>query len=164
MSLPPSYLDASKTRPLTKDETGAFLSIMMNGDDTIVPVADIESAFNAIYDPAVSGSFNVQVMIKRLAAMRPDLSFSPKVVLLCAMLSDRVGVVVQWAYTLVDYERRHGKPMSFDDWVLCFPMGIPTSDEQRRIWDAQKRSADGNFSDNQLDGREPWAAAHVTLT
>ena len=164
---PPSYLVARTSRPLTHDETGVLLSLLERSYSSpeIVEANDLEVAITAIA-PALTSNFNLSVMIKRLVAMRPDLSYSHLTILLCAMLSDRVGVAVQWAYTIMDFDRANGRPMTLSDWCKQFPMGPPTLAEQQTLWDDQKlsgRDREALGSDNKLDGREAWSKRHETL-
>lgn len=162
---PPSYLDAEKHRPLTKEESRSFIPLTMIRDE-IVPAAELDAKVRGIFGDELADSFFVQVMIKRLVAMRPDLSYSPYALVWCAVLSDRVGVAVQWTYTMVDFNRRKGHPMTIKSWVDSFPWGPPPEPEQHRIWDLQKKPrSEGDYdTDNMLDDREAWAEKHTTIS
>jgi hypothetical protein len=123
--------------------------------EEIVPAAGLIAAIRETFDNELADSFFVSVMCKRLAAMRPDLTFSPFTLIWCALNSDRVGVAVSWAYTMVDYQRRYGHPLTLHAWRRHFKYGTPTSEEQRRIWYAQKKQKDGKEY-NAVDAMEAW--------
>lgn len=132
--------------------------------DTLFLGSELEARAVELFGTELCNSFIFAVMMKRLAVMRPDLSYSPLVVLLSAILSDRVGIGIQWCYTIVDFNRRFGFPLSITEFAERFGKGLPTEDERHRLWLAQKRDRDKFSSDNQLDGREAWAAAHAVIS
>lgn len=154
----PSYLDTVEREPL---ENGTrYLTALKQLPDATIPATKLEDFVNDALDPALVNHFFFQVLLKRLVQMRPDLNFSPLVMLMCVAASDRVGMAVCWGYTMVDFQRRYGRPMRLADWDEEFGQkGVPTENELIRIWDAQKQfGREGRgLSDNQIDDREAWA-------
>jgi hypothetical protein len=90
----------------------------------------------------------------RLAQHAPDMQFDLNVILMTLLLSDRVGVVVMWAYTLV-METRKGGLINMGRLASLFPVGFPTEDGYHDFWEGQK-TREGVHGDNMLDHPGFW--------
>jgi hypothetical protein len=162
LTTPQSYLDAKE---LGGNPHQVVISAFASADQDnpmLVQSTKLDETIRAI-DPEVADNFQVAVMTSRLAAMRPDLKFSVHLVVMLASISDRVGVVVCWAYTLVDFHRRHNRPMRVADWCEVFEDGLPTESEMHRLWDQQKVVRERGGSDNLIDDRDVWLDERTTV-
>lgn len=141
------------TRPMTKEESETFITLMMMSD-VIVPSDRLEEALG---EEAMK-IFAVAVLVKRLVHAKVAQEYSINTIMFAASLCTNPGIVVMWAYTIFEQTRKHGL---YDMTALSmdFPMGFPTEDGYHRLWDEQKLSAEqrGNsFGDNWLDTVEAW--------
>lgn len=144
--------------PMTEKQSEIFTSLyMMRDHETMVPAKQLEVELNKIFEEAFVKSFVLQVMIRRLVLTPSNLRYSPLAVAFCATLCNTPGLAVMWAYTLFDETNRF-QEVTMDRLADLFPMGFPTGNGYRNIWDAQK----GMFQtppvkiDNLLDTSEAW--------
>ena len=140
------------TRPMSKEESKTFISLMMT-PDVIVPASGLEEALG---EDAMK-IFAIAVLVKRLVHAKVQ-DYSINTIMFAASLATNPGIVVMWAYTIFEQTRKHGL---YDMTALSmdFPMGFPTDDGYHRLWDEQKLSAEarkGGFNDNWLDTVEAW--------
>lgn len=147
----------SKRGPMSKEETKAMISLLMTGDSEPVSGAKLLATLREHY-PEAAEIFEVKVMVSRLEST--DQLYRPECVMMCVVLTDRVGDAVQWAYYLYEETRLRG-PLTLHDMVNDFPMGFPTRDGYQAAWDAQKgylQDPPIPKIDNLLDQAETWRA------
>jgi hypothetical protein len=160
LSHPQSYLDATDFEPNPMPEVVSAFSSVERNNPLVVAAENLNDEIRKL-DPGTADHFFVEAMTKRLAVMRPDLNFSAHTLILLASLSDRIGVAIFWAYTMMDFQRRYGRPMMVADWCKVFSQGVPTEPEMRRLWEAQKVL--NGASDNRIDSREAWSQEYVVM-
>lgn len=137
---------AASTIPLTKEQSNLFITLCMASVSKAREVAG-----------TMDDVFLYQVLVKRLEAYSPHITelIDPRILILCAGLSDRPGIAVLWAYTLA--HMLIGKDtLTLDDWTMAFPMGIPSMEETHKLWDYQKGFTHNIKKDNLLDDFNYW--------
>ena len=115
-------------------------------------------------DEHLKDSPGYQILKTRLEAFKKnfsptlDIGILPQV--FCALMCDRPGTVVMWAYTLNEIFVKSGQPVTMAALANAFPWGFPTEDEMHKAWEAQKveRPKDVPFApDNGVDYFENWS-------
>ena len=150
-----------KTRPMTNDESMAFLNLIMMemGIQEGKTPADIVTKMDA----DLEGCMPYQILKRRLEAFKQSLSPTLDVgvlpMVLCSSLCESPGKAVLWAYTLNEIFAKTGQPVTIRNFVDHFPMGFPTEEAYKKCWDAQKcvRGENGNTTDNAVDNFETWS-------
>lgn len=149
--------DGTKIRPMTDSESRLFLTLMFQQDVVGTPEelrAGLVEKFGK--DAEI---FQLSVMLQRLEYARPIQSYSLHSILFVCDISDRVGVVVQWAYTLFEETRKAGQVVDMKLLADLFPNGFPTSSGYEEVWDEQKIGGA-----NWLDLPEAFHVADETVT
>lgn len=151
----PDYqgLLGTETKPLTREQSDNFIRLTMmamqdpTGDTPLKNIAKPEAipkegepqTLGELFDKQLASNFGYQVFIKRLAWAKVPVH--PCLRLFLVQLCTSPGECVMWAYTcalIYDKLGRKG-PVTLQQWVDEFPMGVPTDKELEARWDAQKR-------------------------
>jgi hypothetical protein len=165
MNRPPilTAVPDSARRPMTETETGIMVTAMVAKPQPVT-AEQLPAAVLAlgVFVPDKFEQFTeAQVLMKRLNCAPKDMLFDPGMVALACIMSTNVGRAVLWAWTLFRRTVELSRPYTLSDFADDFPMGPPTDDGQREIWDAQKgdfpASIFGWATDNALDVRETWS-------
>lgn len=160
----PTLFDVTndEVRPMSEDEAKHFVAINLAQrmrPSKVVSGKDLRAEFMAHYKTDAL-PFQLDVGISRIEACDPEGEFDLDMVMWAfGVLSDRVGVVVLWAYALSKGRQKvNGQAITLDHWARqMHPNGPPTKDAITRIWDAQKGHVLGLKCDNYLDTKEAWA-------
>lgn len=145
--------------PMSKAQTESFIMLNLAPPAEPVPGPELLDALRKEFGDKMATLFEMQVLVGRLALT--DQSYDPRTVVMCLMLTDRVGVAVQWAYYLYEETRLRGRPLRAADLAEDFPMGFPTSEGYSTAWDGQKgylQDPKIPNVDNLLDVSETWKA------
>lgn len=137
------------TRQMTREETEAFLTLMMitkneAGED--LPDDSIEQILD--------GLVSFKIITGRLKAVYPDVKVAThRCISICCALADNPGICVMWAYLLAVMRKELGRAVTDDDLFTSGPfgLGVPSKESFRQVWLSQK---DGG--NNKLDTRAPW--------
>jgi hypothetical protein len=153
----------AQRRPLTDEEGKGFVNLGFaerRDPGRLIPAAELRQYLGATFGVGLSDSFIVQLIVSRLEQGPPEYTYSPYAVALTAILTDRPGVAVMWAYTLFD-ESRKGTPLTIERFAQdLFAWGVPTDKGYHDIWDAQKgfNQTPRQPFDNWLDKADVWKA------
>lgn len=158
--------DRTLVRPMSRKETEDFASIlMMQRQPESRAAFAICKGKDLPQTPAFANEFSgvLAILAKRLEILTPEFEYDPLTVLFLAMLCDRPGKCVMWAFTLAKATKEMGVTITPD--VLaqdCIPWGVPTEARQHQLWDDQKnlKTDDGLEHDNYIDTQEAWAWAN----
>ena len=145
-------LSGCQVRPMTDDESRLLLTLICaarNGKD----LPEMEKQLRD------SRCMSYLILTSRLEAFKkgfsPTLDIDVAVQIFCALLCDRPGKVVMWAYTLNEMFVKQGRKVTMEDWINEFPMGVPTEDEYSAMWELQKVKPPAK-GDNMIDDFSNW--------
>lgn len=147
-----------KVRPLTKEESEMYIRLTlaeMGGNDEYF--AGLDKHLRE------KGVFPYMVMVHRLEAFKenfnPKLDIGIALQVFLASICDRPGKVVMWAHTLNEMFVKLGHKVTMGDWANEFPMGVPTDEEYKRVWELQKITPPPGIigGDNLIDDFKAWS-------
>lgn len=152
-------LSPSDIRPMTKAQTESLIMCTMLERNA---AAEVEAS-KAVNDP---DSAPLYCMIdRRLAVMVPNLyqNIPLSVKLYAALMCERPGTAILWAWTLARMAKNLTKPFKLADLFRnCEALGegVPIMSAVKRVWDSQKvQGHKFPESDNVVDYEAAWHAA-----
>lgn len=146
-----------KGKPMTEDESRTFLTLMMM--EMNIETGKTKPELLAQMDKDLEGCLGYQILKSRLALFKEKFSPTMQVEvlpqILCALMCDRPGNAVMWAYTLNEIFIKTRKPVTLKSVTDFFPWGFPTQEEYSKCWDAQK--AENMPMGNMVDDFKNWS-------
>ncbi len=121
-------------------QMGMFIKLYMLGD---------EERLN-IWEGMLEKDFLCKLCHKRAESINLNLSGHMKMWLI--MLSRSPGELVMWLYFLKLHTIEHnGGEITFEDFMLIFPLGYPSAENMSILWDKQKHNGDNLLDLLQVD-------------
>lgn len=147
-------LSGYKVRPMTEDESRLLLTLICAARNSKA-LEEMEKQLRE------TRCMSYLILTNRLEAFKngfsPTLDIDVGVKIFCALLCDRPGKVVMWAYTLNELFVKQGRKVTMEDWINEFPMGVPTEEEYSAMWELQKIKKPTRLGgDNMIDDFSNW--------
>lgn len=132
-----------KGQPLTREQSGHFMSLYMNKESE-----------EALQDSKLANEFLSQVLLKRVRALELPFTFTDFFLIMSIdCFVDRPGMIIillRLCYQL--WKDKGVTHFGIDQWAIMFPFGCPSAQDLDKYWDSQKFvERKSPASDNLLD-------------
>lgn len=143
----------TKSRPMTMDESKFFITL------EFTPYERLNAEF--LDHKSLKENLAFQILKGRLAEV--GVTPEPKLLIWLTTLCKTPGDAVLWAFTVARRTVDLAHAYTFIDWIMDFPLGPPTDQERKRVWDEQKGfHLKGKF-DNAVDSMNWWPRIPVAI-
>ena len=141
-----SLLDTKTRRPLTKDESEVFVTLLFAQNP------DLKEPLNRALVAKYGDAPGSRIMLGRLTTHADGVLPEARLAFLLDLVSEgNPGNLVMWAWTLYRMSKQLGhKLVTLDDFASTFPSGVPDSSAYSEVWAEQKTCGGGNALDHTL--------------
>lgn len=129
-------LIGSDNRPMTKQESEMFISVMLN--------PELDTQFDEQF--ANKLGFSGKLLYSRLSEFSKAKITRGLALFVVVLSNGNPGNLVMWTYTI--HKMYKGKVVTIHDFVDQFPFGVPSEEGLSAVWDAQKSPTGANMIDN----------------